>query len=45
MLYLVGPHEAYEENNRKSNDKDVDTQKPGTPLHRQYEALYHAKLK
>lgn len=39
-LYLVGPHEADEENDGKSNSEDVDAPEPG-PLDRCHEEAFY----
>ena len=44
VLYLVRPHEANEENGRKSHSEDVDTPEPRTLVGGQQEALYDTGL-
>lgn len=44
IMYLVWPHEAYEENDGESNNKDIETPEPGTLEGGQNEGLYHARL-
>lgn len=43
-MYLVWPHEAYEENDGESNNKDIETPEPGTLESGQNEGLYDAWL-